>query len=159
MTRQFGENNLSDPVEIFLSRIDSYLECKDLQPIKMHAECKIAESFTMEEVEQLTQDDCFNHAYMLYQYCNCLSTEKSRQAIALNWCNDALNKMVSKADDGFSQYTKHEMKMAYVINENHVAKKIDDWRATAEARVSMLENREYILRKQADCLMTKGSRK
>jgi len=155
-----GEINLeTDGVELFMARIDAYLHDKNLKPIEMSAECKLAESFTLEEVGDLTQDECFDYAYMLYQYCNCINTEKERQKIGLNWCNDTLATIITREAHNFTQYTKHEMKIAFVVSNDVLGKKIDEWRSVAQARVMMLDGREHFLRKQADCLMEKGKRK
>ena len=149
----------ADGVELFMARIDAYLSEKNLKPIEMQAECKLAESFTLEEVGALTQEECFDYSYMLYQYCNCINTEKVRQKIGLTWCNDTLATIIDRESNNFTQYTKHEMKIAFVVNHNPLAKKIDEWRLVAQSRVMMLEGREYLLKKQADCLMEKGKRK
>jgi hypothetical protein len=66
--------------------------------------------------------------------------------------------IISQESENFSQYTKHEVKEATVIRENHIASKINEWKNVAEARSESLKNKEQIVRKKADCLMEKGKR-
>ena len=80
------------------------------------------------------------------------------QKIALNWCNDKLNKMVAKNHDQFSKYTKYEERRPLIIVNDEYAAKVDHYREIAEARVQALDGKIYELKRKADILMEKGKR-
>ena len=158
---QFGENNLnaSERLKKFLDDIDHYIESKNFIGPKFNDEFKIAETFDNEVLSCLTQDECFNYAYQLYQYADTVNSELSRNKSIVNWCEDALNKMISGELINMQQIAKHEMKVAAIIRENEVASKINDWKIVAQARVDTLQNKEYNIRRKADCLIEKGKRR
>jgi hypothetical protein len=150
--------NTQERLKNFLAGIDRYIENNNLGPPEFNDEFRIAEKLSTNDLNKLTRDECFNYAFLLYQYADHINSEKSRQEIVSNWCNGSLATIISQESEGFSQYTKHEIKTATVIRENEVAKKIDEWKRVAEARAESLRNKEQIVRKKADCLVEKGKR-
>lgn len=152
-------SNSEERLNTFLQKIDDYLKTNNIEKIVISEEAIKAEKFSLQEIQSLSQDDCFNYAYALLQYAVSINYEKEHQKVALNWCNDSLNTIIAREADSFSPYTKHDMKVASIIATNSLAYKINEWKAVAEARIMMLDNREFIIRKQADCLMEKGKRK
>jgi len=160
-TFQFGENNLnaSERLKKFLDDIDHYIESKNFIEPQFNDEFKAAESFDNEVLSKLTQDECFNYAYQLYQYADAINLELGKNKSVVNWCEDALNRMISSELINMQQIAKHEMKVAAIIRENEVASKITDWKIVAQARVDLLQNKEYNIRRKADCLIEKGKRR
>lgn len=152
-------NTSEERLNAFLRQVDDYLQSNHVEKIKISEEAESAEQFSLDEIRALSQDDCFNYAYALLQYASSINYEKERQKIALNWCNDSLNTIIACEIDSFSPYTKHDIKIASIITSNSLASKINEWKMVAESRILMLDNREFIIRKQADCLMEKGKRK
>tara|TARA_Y100000004_G_scaffold101192_1_gene113460 strand:+ start:2218 stop:2709 length:492 start_codon:yes stop_codon:yes gene_type:complete len=154
--------NAQDRLENFLAGINRYIEAKNLGPTEFNDEFRIAEQMSLKDMDGLTTDECFNYAYMLYQYADHINHEKSLQDTVINWCKSSLMTIISQESENFSsdwvKYTKYEMKEATIIQENIVARKIHDWRDVAEARVASLKNKEYTVRKKADCLIEKGKR-
>ena len=58
----------------------------------------------------LTKDETFEFAYLLYAYSSHVQDELNMQKIALDWCNDKLDKMVAKNYHQFDSYMKYETK-------------------------------------------------
>ena len=151
--------NASERLNEFTQGIQNYIDCKNLGPPKFTAEYVLPEMYTTDNLERLTQDECFNGAFMLHQYADYISSEKASQEVVFKWCEKALNTIICTETEDMSQYTRHDMKVAHVLRSHDLAKKIDEWKSVAEARVISLGSKEYSVRKKADCLMEKGKRK
>ena len=106
----------------------------------------------------LTRDEMFDYAYVLYSYSTHLQDELNMQKIALNWCNDKLNKMVAKNMDEFNPYTKHEMRRQLIVVNDEYARAVDHYREIAEIRIQAMEGKVYELKRKADILLEKGKR-
>lgn len=157
----FGENNLnaSERLKKFLDDIDQYIEAKNFIGPAFNEEFKVAESFDSDKLKSLNQDDCFNYAYMLMQYADQINSELAKAKSVAAWCDDALNKMIASELMNMQQIAKHEMKVAAILKENEVAAKINEWKITAQSRIDLLQNKEYNIRRKADCLIEKGRRR
>lgn len=151
--------NASERLQEFTKNIQNYIDCKNLGPPKFTAEHVLPEMYSTENLERLTQDECFNSAFMLLQYADYVASEKASQEIVVKWCEKALNTIISTETEEMSQYTRHDMKVAHVLRSHDLAKKIDEWKSVAEGRVISLGSKEYSVRKKSDCLMEKGKRK
>ena len=62
--------NAADRLKVFVEGIERYITAENVSPTKFNPEFAIAETLTLEKMEKLTQDDCFNYAYQLYQYAD-----------------------------------------------------------------------------------------
>mgnify|MGYP003132167259 FL=1 len=109
-------------------------------------------------INSLTQAELFDWSYELYSYSTYLQDELNMQKIALNWCNDKLDKMVAKNIDNFNPYTKHEMRRQLIVVNDEFAATVDHYREIAESRVHSLDGKIYELKRKADILMEKGKR-
>ena len=109
-------------------------------------------------INSLTQAELFDWSYELYSYSTYLQDELNMQKIALNWCNDKLDKMVAKNYDQFSPYTKHDMRRKLIIVNDEFAATVDHYREIAESRVQSLDGKIYEIKRKADILMEKGKR-
>ena len=145
-------------LENFLGGVDSYIETSNLAPPKFNTEFVLAETFDMATLHVLTQQECFDYAFMLYQLADHIGQERAKQQNIMAWCESSLNSILSQEMDS-QQIAKHEIKVARVLRENLLAQKIDQWKAVAKSRLSHLENREYNIRRKADILIEKGKRK
>ena len=112
----------------------------------------------MQTIKSLTQEECFTWSYALYSYSTFLQDELNMQKIALNWCNDKLDKMVAKNHDQFSTYTKFEQRRPLIIVNDEYAAAVDHYREIAESRIQALDGKIYELKRKADILMEKGKR-
>ena len=106
----------------------------------------------------LTKDETFEFAYLLYAYSSHVQDEFNMQKIALDWCNDKLDKMVAKNYHQFDSYMKYETKRNMIVINDEYARVVDHYREIALSRVQSLENKAKDLRRKADILLEKGKR-
>ena len=157
-----GENlllNAAEQFEGFKKAVDDYIELKGIQQISFSEDFKIALSLDLDTIDRLTQQECFDYAYTLYQYAGYVQDECSQQQVVVDCWNTRLNYVIATNEDCFPQYTKHEMKIPILIKENSFASKIESWRLIAESRLKRLEGKEVLIKRKADCLMEKGKRR
>lgn len=148
----------ADRLQEFLDKIDNYISCQNISSPRFNEEFAVAETFDTETLSLLTQDECFNYAYMLYQYADHVASERSKQENVVRWCESSLNSILAQEMDN-QEIAKYEIKVARVLFENELAKKIDEWKKHAESRLAKLVSREYNIRRKADILIEKGKRK
>ena len=157
-----GEKNLNaaDRLKEFLERIETYISCNNLAPTVFSEEFAIAETLTLEQMDRLTRDDCFNFAYMLYQFADHVASEKANQETVVRWCEGSLNSIISsEIQDMAGEYLKHDIKVAKILRDHDLARKIKEWQDVAKARLGKIVSREYNIRRKADILIEKGRRK
>jgi hypothetical protein len=128
---------------------------------KLNTESMIPETIDVLKLTNLTQQECFEYAYLLIQYADHIGTERSKTQNVVRWCEDSLQKIIGQEiEDGeWGQYEKHEVKVGQILRNNSVANKINDWKITAESRLEHLQQRDYNVRRKADILIEKGRRK
>ena len=96
----------------------------------------------------------------MYQYADHVATEKAQQESVVRWCENSLNTIIaSEIQDMAGEYLKHEIKVATILRNHDLAKKINEWKIVAESRLGKIQSREYNIRRKADILMDKGRRK
>jgi len=161
--KNIGENklNAADRLKNFLDGIDSYITAKNLTATKFTTEFAVAETLTMDQLHKLTQDECFNYAYHLYQYADHVSVERAQCENVIRWCNHNVQSIIATAlnDEIWGTYVKYETKVATILRNDDLAYKINEWLMTAEGRLEKIKNREYNIRRKADILIEKGKRK
>lgn len=153
--------NAADRLRHFLDGIDAYINAKNITPTPFNAEFAIAETFTLEQMQKLIQDECFNYAYLLYQYADHVSHERANCENVVKWCDYNLQSIIAEElkNGVWEQYAKHETKVATILRDNGVAFKIHEWKMTAEGRLENVKNREYNIRRKADILIEKGKKR
>ena len=151
--------NASERLNEFTQGIQNYINGKFLGPPKFTTEHVLPEMYSVENLERLTQDECFNSAFMLYQYADYVGSEKASQEVVVQWCDKNLKTIIATEIEDMPQFTKYDIKVAHILRDNDLAKKIDEWKSVAEARMITLGSKEYSVRKKADCLIEKGKRK
>jgi hypothetical protein len=149
-----AEDRLND----FLSKVNQYIDSKFLAPKEFDQECLASDNLSVGELNDMSRDDCFSHAYKLYQYADHLASERANQENVCRWCDLSLNSIMAQEIDN-SMIAKYEIKAARVILENELAATITKWKQHAESRLAKLSSREYNVRKKADILFEKGKRK
>lgn len=158
-----GDRNLNaaDRLKYFLDGIDSYITAKNVVPTAFNPDFVIAETLSIEGMDKLNQQDCFNYAYQLYQFADHVANERAKQDNVVRWCNNSLQSIIaSEVNSGqWGEYTKHETKVATILRNDEIANKINEWKMTAEGRLENLKSREYNVRRKADILFEKGKRK
>ena len=145
----------------FLDGIDAYITARNLAPTPFNAEFAVAETLSMKDMQNLTQEECFGYAYQLMQYVDHVASERAQCENVTRWCNSNLQSIIADALTGgeWDQYAKHETKVATILRNDLVANKINEWLLTAEGRLEKIKTREYNIRRKADILFEKGKRK
>ena len=139
---------------------DDYINLKNLQPTKFNPEFAIAETFSLDRMGKLTRDECFDYAYMLYQYADHVASERASHETVINWCEASLNSIIaSEIQEMSGEFLKHDIKVATIIRNHDLANKINEWKMTAQARAEPLKTRENNVRRKAEILLEKGRRK
>jgi hypothetical protein len=152
--------NAADRLKVFLEGIDRYITAENIAPTKFNPQFAIAETLTLEQMEKLTQDECFNYAYQLYQYADHIAWCRSQSENVTRWCKENLGSILaSEVTQIEVQFMKYETKVDLIKRENDIARNINEWLMTAESRLELLKSREYNIRRKADILIEKGKRK
>jgi len=155
-----GEKELkaSEKLLEFINSINSYIELGNLKFSSFKEEYLLVSNYSSEELDKLTQSDLFDTAYLLYGYATYIQDEINKNKIALQWCNNELEKMIVKHSEEFGQYTKHESKKYILSQNNSYAASLENMREVAESRLQALEGKVFEIKRKADILMEKGKR-
>ncbi len=152
--------NAADRLQKFLEGIQTYIAGANIAPTSFNPQFAIAETLSIENMEKLTQDDCFNYAYQLYQYADHIAWSRSQSENVVRWCKQNLGSIVAHEVTQIDiQFMKYETKVDLIKRDNDIAKNINEWLITAESRLELLKSREYNVRRKADILIEKGRRK
>ena len=152
--------NAADRLKEFLSGIDRYIAGENVSPTRFKQEFALAETLSIEQMEKLTQDDCFNYAYQLYQYADHIAWCRSQSENVARWCRENLGSILANEVTQIDvQFMKYETKVDLIKRENDIARNINEWLMTADSRLELLKSREYNVRRKADILIEKGKRK
>lgn len=155
-----GENTLkaSEKLSEHLNLITAYTDMSNTKFSSFREEYLLAANLSSDELKKLTQQEAFDTSYLLYGYATYIQDEINKNKIALNWCNDQLEKLVVAHNDEFGQYTKHEVKRQIIIKDNNYAASVDRMREVAESRLQALDGKVYELKRKADILLEKAKR-
>ena len=117
--------------------IETYIAAKNVIPTAFNQDFAVAETLSLEDMEKINQDDCFNYAYQLYQFADHVAKEKAHCENVIRWCNNTLQSIISvELDNGvWDQYAKHDIKVATILRNDDLANKINEWQMTAEGRL------------------------
>ena len=141
-----------------IEQIDDYLDLANVRFASFHEEFLVVSNMSRSKISQLTQQEHFDYAYVLYSYSSYIQDEINKNKVVLDWCSDQIEKLVVDNLHNFDQYTKHEVKRQSIIKENSYASKCDQMRSVAEARLQSLEGKVYELKRKGDILLEKGKR-
>jgi hypothetical protein len=156
-----GDNKLqtaSEKLAHHIGQIDDYINLVNAKFSSFKEEYLLVSNMSLEELNNLTQQQSFDSAYMLYSYASYIQDEINKNKIVLNWCNDQIEKLVVSNNNSFDQYTKHEVKKQTIIKDNSYAAKVDHMRSIAESRLQALDGKVFELKRKADILLERGKR-
>jgi hypothetical protein len=145
-------------LEQHIKDIDDYINGHNTKFSSFREEFLLAADLSIENIKKLTKDELFDNAYILYSYASYIQDDINRNKIALDWCNDQIEKLVVKHNDSFDKYTKYESKKQIIAQENNYAAKVDQMRLIAESRLQALDGKVYEIKRKADILLEKGKR-
>jgi hypothetical protein len=158
---KIGDNKLStakENLEQHIKDIDDYINSHNTKFSSFREEFLLVADLPLDTLKKLTKDELFDNAYILYSYASYIQDDINRNKIALDWCNDQIEKLIVKHNDSFDKYTKHESKKQIIAQDNVYAAKIDQMRLVAESRLQALDGKVYEIKRKADILLEKGKR-
>jgi hypothetical protein len=152
------EFKASEKLAQHLKDITDYIELTNTKFAGFREEFLIAADLPSETLKNLTQQELFDTAYVLYGYATYIQEEINKNKIALSWCNNQMEKMIVANSDDFGQYTKHESKKYILAKSNSYATSVENMREVAESRLQALDGKVFELKRKADILLEKGKR-
>lgn len=158
---KIGDSKLStakENLEQHIKDIDDYINSHNTKFSSFREEFLLVADLSLDNIKKLTKDELFDNAYILYSYASYIQDDINRNKIALDWCNDQIEKLIVQHNDSFDKYTKHESKKQIIAMENSYAAKVDQMRLIAESRLQALDGKVYEIKRKADILLEKGKR-
>jgi hypothetical protein len=98
----------------FLAGIDKFNKNNELDGDPLAPESRESDRLTMEELSGLTRDELFNHSNSLYNYVAHVNGHRTKLQNVINYCNDAINRVVGREYENVSKFAPHEVKEAQV---------------------------------------------
>jgi hypothetical protein len=147
-----GETELkaSEKLAKHIEEITNYINLTNTKFIGFKEEFLLVADLSSDSIKKLTQQECFDATY--------IQEEINKNKIALNWCNDQMEKLIVSNQGEFGQYTKHESKKYILAKSNNYAASLENMREVAEARLQSLDGKVFELKRKADILLEKGKR-
>lgn len=152
------ELKASDKLADHINLINDYINSTNTKFSSFREEYLVVANMSAEQLRKLTQVELFDSAYLLYGYATYIQDEINKNRIALNWCNDEMEKLIVKHQNEFGQYTKHESKKHILSQNNSYAASLENMREIAESRLQALDGKVFELKRKADILLEKGKR-
>lgn len=152
------ELKASEKLSEHIEAIDDYINTSNTRFSAFREEYLFVADMSSDQLKKMTQVELFDAAYLLYGYATYIQDEINKNKVALNWCNDQMEKLIVKNSQEFGQYTKHESKKHILANSNSYAASLEHMREIAEARLQSLDGKVYELKRRADILLEKGKR-
>jgi len=160
MTGKNQSLNAEQSLEQFIETTEKYITSEGIIDSKVNPEVEHILSLEAAQIAELTSEQCVEAAYLLYAYCQHVQSVHNKNMAKLEWCDNALWKILSKEIDQYgTQYTKYEQKYQQAIQGNDFAKKVNEIKIHVEARTLWLTDKTRDLRKMADSLMELSKRK
>jgi hypothetical protein len=155
-----GEKELkaSDKLAEHISSINDYIDSSNTKFSSFREEYLMVADLSLDQLRKSSQQELFDAAYLLYGYATYIQDEINKNKVALNWCNDQMEKMIVKNQHEFGQYTKHESKKHILASSNSYAASLENMREIAEARLQSLDGKVFELKRKADILLERGKR-
>lgn len=152
------ELKASDKLSEHINLINDYINSSNTRFSAFREEYLFVADMSSDQLKKLTQVELYDAAYLLYGYATYIQDEINKNKVALNWCNDQIEKLIVKHSSEFGQYTKHESKKYILSQSNSYAASLENMREVAEARLQSLDGKVYELKRKADILLEKGKK-
>ena len=152
------ELKASERLAEHIKNIEEYIAMSNVSYSAFNVEYVVVSNLTKEDMSNMTSQEMFDSAYLLYGYSTYIQDEINKNKVALSWCNDQIEKLVAANLNNFDQYTKHDVKRQIIIRENSYAASVDQMRLDAESRLQSLEGKTYELKRQGDILLERAKR-
>lgn len=152
------ELKASEKLSEHIEAINNYINSSNTKFSSFREEYLLVSDLPLDQLKRYTQAELFDAAYLIYGYATYIQDEINKNKVALNWCNDQMEKLIAKHPNEFGQYTKHESKKHILASSNSYAASLENMREIAEARLQALDGKVYELKRKADILLEKGKR-
>lgn len=149
----------SERLARFEKSVEDYINAKHLCAIGFNVEAVGVLNMKIEDLKDLSSEDCVAGSYVVFAYANYLQEEYNQNLVKLNYANDTLRQIVANEMGQFDKYMKHEIKQQHVINNNEFAVKIDNIRKHAQARVDRMSEKIRDVRRMGESLLELAKRK
>jgi len=109
-------------------------------PVSPGSEEELQEYFSMsrDEIERLSAEGCASIAYRLAQYALYIQRLNNRECARLNWAKAVLSESIAKDYSNYSKYTKYEVRVALMAEENTYVDRIQKIINAAQLRLDRL---------------------
>lgn len=141
MSGQENLNSTKQQMSMVEEALNEYEEKCGLPQFKSpcdDAEVNLYFAMPRDAIEKLSHEDCAQVAYRLAQLAfyiqRCLNRENAR----ITWAETNLNKTISKECNQFDKFTKHEMKVELIKQQNSYANSLGKIIDYARQRVDRL---------------------
>lgn len=152
------ELKASEKLAEHINSINDYINSSNTRFSSFREEYLVVADLSSEQLSSYSQQQLFDAAYLLYGYATYIQDEINKNKVALNWCNDQMEKLIVKHSHEFGQYTKHESKKYILSQNNSYASSLENMREIAEARLQSLEGKVFELKRRGDILLERGKR-
>ena len=85
-----------DELNKFVESLEQYTSDHGLFTAKINYEVEETINLTESEIRELTADECYEKSYAVSGYCNYVQSIFNKHTSVLDWCNDSLNKIITK---------------------------------------------------------------
>tara|TARA_R100000008_G_C3585401_1_gene171858 strand:- start:1024 stop:1509 length:486 start_codon:yes stop_codon:yes gene_type:complete len=148
-----GKKNLPESSNDYARLVDNledYINNKSIEVTEVNYEVRDILNLTEAGLRDLTEQECLEKSFCLTGYCDYIHILHTKEQIKLDWCNNALSKMMSEYQ--YPQYTKWELKLPILISNNETARTISEAKGVAKSRVDMLKEKISYMQDQVDVL-------
>ena len=105
------------------------------------------------QIQSLAPEECAEGGYLLSQYSFFVQKEQNKQIALNNWATAKLNDILCNDIINFAGIAKHEIKVAALIKENHVAEKLSKIMRHAESITNRLNFLSSNIKHMSDMLI------
>ena len=110
-------------------------------------------SFDRDVIEAMSAEECATTAYRLAQFSFYFQREVNRETAREKWAKSQLDDTISKELSGYDKFTKHDVKISMICQENSYAKTLRSIQIKAEQRVTRLTYLSSSIKNLSDTMM------
>lgn len=114
---------------------------------------------SFEDIAKLSSQECLARAYRISGYAMYIRTLINENRARLSWCEDVLSWLLSKQWNDYDGMIKYDIKRQMIISNNSFAEKVEKLRSRLQARITLLDDKLYDIRKMADIMNEIGRKK
>lgn len=109
-------------------------------------------SMSRDELEKLTPEVCSHLVYRLSQYAFYLKRLFNREKTRVIWARQELMNIVAKASNSYDKFTKFDVKVSLITNDDEYAMSLQKILTYAEERVQRLEELAIYIKHLSDSM-------